>query len=233
MRRHLEGAHLEQAEAPGRTVGRVELVDAELGAVRIAGHVDQQVAHQPVDQPRRTRAVLRGDAAQFGERDLDLVDRIVARFIDARRLARRPDEETREQVRERRMVVPVGDHAREQIGPAQERRIGDRRAAEHEVVAAAGAGVATVEHELLGRQPRLVGRLVEVRGLIDQFAPTVGRMDVDLDHARIGRDAQGREAWILRRLIAFEDQRQLHLERGVLDGGKPVRGSPPAPSSAA
>jgi hypothetical protein len=53
------------------------------------------------------------------------------------------------------MVVPVRDHAGEQIGPAQERRIARRRAAEHEVVAAAGAGVAPVEHELLGRQPRL------------------------------------------------------------------------------
>jgi hypothetical protein len=51
--RHLEGAHLEQAEAAGGAVRRVQLVDAELGAVGVAGDVDQQVAQQAVDEPRR------------------------------------------------------------------------------------------------------------------------------------------------------------------------------------
>ena len=55
VRRHLEGADLDQAEPAGRAVGRVELVDAELGAVGVAGDVDQQVAEQPVDQPRLRR----------------------------------------------------------------------------------------------------------------------------------------------------------------------------------
>ena len=36
VRRHLKGAHLQQPEAAGRAVGRIELVDAELGAVRVA-----------------------------------------------------------------------------------------------------------------------------------------------------------------------------------------------------
>ena len=58
MRRHLEGAHLEQAEAAGRAVGRIELVDAELGAMGVAGDVDEQIAQQPVDQPRRRLAGL-------------------------------------------------------------------------------------------------------------------------------------------------------------------------------
>ena len=86
------------------------------------------------------------------------------------------------------------------------------------MVAAAGAGVAAVEHELLGRQPRFVGRLVEVGGLVDEFLPAVGRVDVDFDHARIGRHAQCRQARITRRLVAFEDQWQAHLDGGVLDG---------------
>ena len=40
----------------------------------------------------------------------------------------------------------------EQVGAAQERAVGRRLAAEHDVVAAAGAGVAAVEHELLGAE---------------------------------------------------------------------------------
>ena len=52
VRRHLEAAQLEQAEPPARGVGAVELVDAELGAVGVAGQVGQQVPQRPVDQPR-------------------------------------------------------------------------------------------------------------------------------------------------------------------------------------
>jgi hypothetical protein len=53
MRRHLEGAQLQQAQAAGGGVGRVHLVDAELAAVRVAGDVDQDVAQRAVDQPGR------------------------------------------------------------------------------------------------------------------------------------------------------------------------------------
>ena len=45
---------------------------------------------------------------QLAERDLELVQRVVARLVDARRLRGRADEQAREQVRQRRMVVPVG-----------------------------------------------------------------------------------------------------------------------------
>ncbi len=53
MRRHLERAELDQAQPAGRAVGRIELVDADLGAVRVAGDVDQQIAEQAIDQPQR------------------------------------------------------------------------------------------------------------------------------------------------------------------------------------
>jgi hypothetical protein len=53
VRRHFEGPHLEQAEAAGGPVGRVQLVDAELRAVRVAGRIDQQVAQGAVDDPGR------------------------------------------------------------------------------------------------------------------------------------------------------------------------------------
>ena len=56
VRRHLEGAELDQAEPAHRPLRRVQLVDADLGPVRIAGDVDQQVAEQPVDQPGRRSA---------------------------------------------------------------------------------------------------------------------------------------------------------------------------------
>ena len=76
------------------------------------------------------------------------------------------------------------------------------------MVAAAGAGVAAVEHELLGRQARLARGLVEELGLLDELAPARRRMDVDLDHARVGRHAQDVEARVARRLVAFEHDRQ-------------------------
>ena len=116
--------------------------------MRVAGHVDQQMAEDAVDQPGRAVAAV-GDLL---EGDLQLVEAVVPGFVDPRRLARRPDEHAREQVRQRRMVVPVGDQAAEQVGPAQDRAVGRRRPAEHDVVAAAGAGVPAVDHELLGAQ---------------------------------------------------------------------------------
>jgi len=53
MRRHLESAQFEQPEPTAAAVGAVELVDAELGTVRVAREVGQQVAQRAVDQPRR------------------------------------------------------------------------------------------------------------------------------------------------------------------------------------
>ena len=49
MRGHLERAEFEEAEPAGRRVRRIELVDGELGAVRVAGQVREQMAQQPVD----------------------------------------------------------------------------------------------------------------------------------------------------------------------------------------
>ena len=85
------------------------------------------------------------------------------------------------------MVVPVGDQAAQQIGTTQERAVGRRPAAEHEMVAAAGAGMAAVEHELLARQTGLARFVVEQRRLLDELIPVRRRLDVDLDDAGIGR----------------------------------------------
>ena len=101
MRRHLERAELDEPEPPCRPVGRVELVDAELGAMRVAGHVDQEIAEQPIDEPRRRLRRL----LHLRERELELVERVVPRLVDSRRLARRPDEHAREEVRQRRVIA--------------------------------------------------------------------------------------------------------------------------------
>ena len=149
-------------EPAGRAVGRIELVDADLGAVGVAGDIDQQVAQQPVDQPGQRRRALAG-RGHLRQRDLQLVERVVARLVDARRLAGRADEQAGEQVGQRRVALPVQDQALQQVGPAQERAVVRRRAADHDVVAAAGAGVPAVDHELVGAEPGLARLLVDRR----------------------------------------------------------------------
>ena len=49
--RHFERAEFDQPEAAGRPVGRIELVDADFGAMGIAGDVDEDMPEQAVDQP--------------------------------------------------------------------------------------------------------------------------------------------------------------------------------------
>ncbi len=117
------------------------------------------------------------------------------------------------------MVVPVADQAAQQVGPAQEGRVERSGRAEHEMVAAAGAGMAAVEHELFGREARQARRFVEVRGAFDELVPVGARLDVDLDDAGIGGDAELDEARIARRLVTFEDDRRAELLGRGLDGG--------------
>ena len=64
---------------PVDAVGRVELVDAEFGAMGVAGDVDQQVAEQPVDEPQRRVGAGR---RHLREGDFKLVQLIVARLVE-------------------------------------------------------------------------------------------------------------------------------------------------------
>ena len=148
VRRHLEAAHLEQAEPARAAVRAVQLVDAELGSVRVAGHVDEQVPQQPVGEPGLGTALalaplvgilapapVGGDdcrdivvdgriadhAGELDERGLELVQRLVPALVDPRSLAGGPDEAAGEHVREGRVVLPVRDERAEQVGPAQQR----------------------------------------------------------------------------------------------------------------
>ena len=127
MRRHLESAELQQPEPPPQRVGAVQLVDAELRAVGVAGEVGEQGPEGPVDQGakgsegsrRRDRCAQPLD---LGEGDLQLVQRVRAALVHPRGLAGGADEPAGERVAQARMVLPVGEQADQQIGSPQQRR---------------------------------------------------------------------------------------------------------------
>ena len=175
MRRHLERAELDEAEPAAGSVGGVELVDGELGAVRVAGEVHEQVAEQAIDQPGAIALLrLRQHAIQLLERDVELVEVVVTRFVGTRRLAGRTDERSGEQVGQGRMVLPVGDEAAQHVGAPEPRAVRRGAAAEGYVVAAARSGVTPVEHELLGSETAEPRLLVDDGGLLDEIAPRRG-----------------------------------------------------------
>src|SRR5208282_4318321 len=86
--RHLEGAQLQQPQSPAAAVRRVEFVDAELGAVRVAGGVNEQVAEESVREPGRAARAL----GHLPESDAKFVERIISRLVNARALAGWADE---------------------------------------------------------------------------------------------------------------------------------------------
>ena len=113
MRSHFEGTQFEQAQAQPATLRGIELVDAELGAMRVSSDIDEQVAEQSIHHDRQ--AVVR---RQIAERDLQFVQGIRARLVYARRLACRADIHAGKQIRERWMVLPECQHAAQQIRTA-------------------------------------------------------------------------------------------------------------------
>ena len=165
----------------------------------------EQIAEQAVDEPERRRRLA--GLRQIGERDFELVELVVARLVEARRLAGRPDEQAREHIGQRGMALPIEDQAAEQIGPAQERRIFRLGAAEHDMIAAAGAGMASVDHEFVGAEPRLARVLIDRGGRRHRLAPGRGGMNIDLDDAGVGRHLDEVDARIIRRRIAFDVHR--------------------------
>ena len=108
VRRHLEAAQLQQPQAATLGVRAEQLVDAELGAMGVAGDVGEQVPQQPVDVPG---AYVVPEPRQLGEGDLQLVERLGAALVHPRRLARRADEAPGEQIGQRRVVLPVRQQA--------------------------------------------------------------------------------------------------------------------------
>src|SRR5262249_2633103 len=121
VRRHLEGAHFDQAESAAAVLRGEELVDAELGAMAVAGSIAEQVPKQAVAQPRRRVAEAADVSVQFLEGDFQFVERIMAGFVDARRLRRGPDEEAAEKPAQGWMILPVSQQRAEEIRPPQHR----------------------------------------------------------------------------------------------------------------
>ena len=99
--RHFEGAEFDKAQSPGRAVRREQFIDADFGAMGVAGDVDQEMPEQPVDQPGRRRVAIAG-RRHARKRDLHFVKLILPRLVHARRLAGRPDEQSGEQIRQGR-----------------------------------------------------------------------------------------------------------------------------------
>src|SRR5262252_8366591 len=213
---HFERAKLHQAQPAGWTIGREQFVDAELGAVGIAGDIDEKIAKQAIDQPRPRRLALAG-RRHHGQRDLELVELVGPRLIDARGLAGRANEQTREQVGQRRVALPIQNQALEQVGSAQEGAIGRGPSSQCNVIAAAGADVATIDHELVGTEPAETRFLVERVREFDGLAPSRGRLDINLDDAWIGRHLDDVQARVGRRLVAFHMDRRLELGGGRLN----------------
>ena len=83
------------------------------------------------------------------------------------------------------------------------------------MIAAARAGVAAVDHEFVGAEPRLPRVLIEGLGGLDRLAPGRGGMDVDLDDAGVGRHLDDVDARIERRRIALDTTGGLRLARST------------------
>src|ERR1017187_7233621 len=90
MRSHFKGTQFEEAKAQPATLRGIELVDAELGAMRVSSDIDEQIAEQSIHHDRR--AVVR---RQIAKSDLQFVQGIRARLVYARRLACRTHIHTR------------------------------------------------------------------------------------------------------------------------------------------
>ena len=120
VRRHLETAELDQSQTPGRTVRRIQFVDAELGAVRIARQIDQQITQQSIHQPR-LQTFLPGFQmlGHLLKGDLQLVKTFEPGFVHTRCLTGGADEYSREQIRQSGMVLPIRDQTHQHIGTTQ------------------------------------------------------------------------------------------------------------------
>ena len=117
------------------------------------------------------------------------------------------------------MPLPVQHQALQEVRPAQERAVVRGRAADDDMVAPARAGMAAIDHELVGAEAALAGCLVDGGGGRDAILPARRRVDIDLDDAGIGRDANDVEARIVRRRVALDMHRQADVPRRGFGGG--------------
>src|SRR5678809_105934 len=105
------------------------------------------------------------------------------------------------------MLVPIGQQASQQIGPAQPWRVFGCSATQYEMVAATGSRVAPIDHKLLRAEARLSRRFIEEVCTFVQLFPTRRWMNVHFDDAWVRRNAEAREPRVARRLVAFQQHR--------------------------
>src|SRR5260221_544007 len=84
-------------------------------------------------------------------------------------------------------------------------------------IPAAGAGIAAVQHELLGAQAREAGLFVEDRGIADQIVPALDGMGIHLDHTRVRRHLNDIETIIVWRRIPFHKHGETEILGGVFN----------------
>ncbi len=118
------------------------------------------------------------------------------------------------------MMLPERYQRPQQVRAPEKRTVLRGGPAQCDVIAAAGSGMAAVQHELFGAeagQPRL---FVQRDGVVLKFLPGRRGMNVDLDHAGIRGDFQHIQRRIARRFVAFDQHRQAQRRRGILDRGQ-------------
>ena len=218
VRSHFEGPQFEEAEAQSKTLGSIQLVDAELGAMRVSCDIHQQIAEQSIHNKRR--AVAR---RHVPKRKFQLVQCIHPRLVYARILACRTDIHAGKQVRQRRMILPERHHAAQQIGTAQKGAVHDSGPADHDVAAAAGSDMAAVVGEFFSGQPVFARFLKEHR--VDSFevVPIARGWKVYFQNSRVGSNAERPQPRIGRRSVALQPHRFVQVLAGIFDGREQVK----------
>ena len=204
--RHLKSAKLDKAEAAGRPIGREQLVDTDFRAVGVAGHVDQAVAQQAVNQPGRRNRGIGARRHDLIECYFQLIKAVMAGLVNPGGLAGRADKGAGKQIRQRRVALPEQDQAFQQVGAAQKGAVVGGNATDDNMVAAAGAGVAAICHELVSAQTTLAGLFIHRVGGRDAILPRGRGVDVDLQG-----DAEHFDARVMGRAVALDDD-------GLADG---------------
>ncbi|MEH3055336.1 MAG: hypothetical protein PGN13_15260 [Patulibacter minatonensis] len=85
------------------------------------------------------------------------------------------------------------------------------------MASAARPAVEAVELELLRGEADVAGVVVEPLGAGDELVPRLARVDVDLDHARVGGHAQRAQTVVARERVALDHDGEPEFGSGVLE----------------
>jgi hypothetical protein len=116
--------------------------------------------------------------------------------------------------------LPHQDQGFQQIGAAQEWAVGHGRATDHHMVAPTSAGMPPVDHEFVGPQATGARFVIDRLGRGDTIVPSMGGVDVHLDHAGIGGHADHVQARVIGGRIAFDMDGQVQFLRRQLCRGQ-------------